>query len=368
MKLLYITNAINGSGGLERVLAVKASYLVDKFGYEVHILTLNDGDKKPFYNFSSALKFHDIKVGGNPINYFLSYRKGIKQVLKNIKPAIISVCDDGLKGLLFPIIFGKKIPVIYERHASLDFNFISETNKSANQKLKNYCVQLVMVWGAKKFNAFVILTNGNKKDWNKVNCTVIPNPAPFQEFDQDFKKPKKNLVLAVGTQSFNKGFDRLISIWGMIVKKHPDWRLEIYGKQNKKLNLQQIIKKQGLSNSLILNDPIKNIADKYAEASIFVLPSRSEGFGMVLIEAMSFGVPCVAFDCPHGPADIIKNNEDGYVVDNGNIEEFAEKLADIIENQEKREQMSEEAKINVKRYAPEKIIPIWDTLFKSLIK
>ncbi|UMB60342.1 glycosyltransferase family 4 protein [Lutibacter sp. A80] len=367
IKLFYITNAINGSGGLERVLAVKASYLADTLGYKVHILTLNNGDKSPFYNFSTNIKFIDIKVSGNAINYFLQYKKGIKNALKVVNPDVISVCDDGLKGLLFPIFFGKKTPVIYERHASLDFNFISEKNNSAIQKLKNYGVQSAMLWSAKKFDAFVVLTNGNKKDWHTVNCTAIPNPSPFKNSIKDFKAAKKNIILAVGSQSYNKGFDRLLTIWGLIEKKYPDWSIEVYGKQHKKLNLQQKLKEQGLSARFSFNEPIKNIADKYAEASIFVLPSRSEGFGMVLIEAMSFGVPCVAFDCPHGPADIISNNKDGYIVANGNLEEFAEKLATLIEHQEKRKQMSGAAIKNVRRYAPEKIMPLWDELFKKMI-
>ena len=126
MKLLYITNGINGSGGLERVLAVKASYLADTLGYDVHVLTLNEGHQQPFYKFSANIKFHDIKVVGNPFKYFLSYRAGIRKTLKTIQPHIISVCDDGLKGMLYPILFGKKIPVIYERHASLNLNFITK--------------------------------------------------------------------------------------------------------------------------------------------------------------------------------------------------------------------------------------------------
>ncbi|SNR76063.1 glycosyltransferase family 4 protein [Lutibacter flavus] len=368
MKLLYITNGINGSGGLERVLAVKASYLAENIGYDVHILTLNDGHQHPFYSFSTAIKFHDIKVLGNPVNYVVAYKKGIKKLLKNIVPDIISVCDDGLKGLLFPVLFGKTIPVIYERHASIDLNFISEKNTSKIQKVKNYSQKKIMVWGAKKFNLFVVLTNGNKNDWKGVNCTVIPNLSPFVNVDKNFKDAKKNIVLAVGTQSYNKGFGRLIDIWKMIAKKHPDWKLEVYGKQNKNLNLQRKIDELSLSDSFILNEPTKKIAEKYNESAIFVLPSRSEGFGMVLIEAMSFGVPCVAFDCPHGPADIIKDKEDGFLIKDGNNLQFSEALINLIENINLRRKMGQAAKINVARYSPDKIMPIWDSLFKSLIK
>lgn len=368
MKLLYITNGIDGSGGLERVLSIKANELVNNYGYEVHILTLNGGDLQLFYEFSTALKFHDIKVGGNPINYFLRYKRGIKKVLKNIKPDVISVCDDGLKGLLFPIFFGNDIPVIYERHASMNLNFISKKNNSAIQKLNNYCVQRLMLLGAKKFSSFVILTNGNKKDWQGVNCTVIPNPSPFSNKGKSSTAIKKNIVLAVGTQSYNKGYDRLMTIWKRVVKKFPDWRLEIYGKKNENLNLQQKAEKLGLIDSFIINTPIKNIANKYNEASIFALPSRSEGFGMVLIEAMSYGMPCVAFDCPHGPADIITNEEDGFLIENGNEEAFATKLILLMEDITLRKQLGNKALYNVARFNVDGVVEKWDVLFKRLVK
>lgn len=368
MKLLYITNGINGSGGLERVLAVKASYLAEQLNYEVHILTLNGGDLQLFYEFSTALKFHDIKVGGNPINYFLRYKKGIKKVLKSIKPDVISVCDDGFKGVLFPIVFGKRIPVIYERHASMDLNFISEKNIPKIQKFKNYCLKYMMILGAKKFDKFIILTQGNEKDWPEVSCTVIPNPTPFNVKNSSSKDFKKKKVLAVGTQSYNKGYDRLIEIWSKVVAKFPDWKLEVYGKQNKKLNLQQKIDELSVSDSFILNEPTKKIAAKYNEAAIFVLPSRSEGFGMVLIEAMSFGVPCVAFDCPHGPADIIKHQENGFLIEDGNNIKFSEAIINLIKSSNLRNKMGEMAKMNVRRYALDKIVLMWDELFKSLIK
>ena len=103
MKLLYITNGINGSGGLERVLSIKASYLVDHYNYEVTILSLNDNQLNPFYTFSDKIQMVSIPVIGNPLQYIKAYKKGIKQIVNQIKPDVISVCDDGLKGYFIPI-------------------------------------------------------------------------------------------------------------------------------------------------------------------------------------------------------------------------------------------------------------------------
>ncbi|MCF6168482.1 glycosyltransferase family 4 protein [Lutibacter sp.] len=367
MKLLYITNGINGAGGLERVLSIKASYLADNFNYEVHILTLNNSYQSPFYKFSSNIKFHDIKVEGNFSNYFFQYKRGIKKIIKKTHPNVISVCDDGLKGVLFPLFFRNRIPVIYERHASVNLNFSRDYKTPFVKKAQFYFEHKLMVFGAKKFDAFVVLTKGNKKDWPNVECIIIPNLSPFKVVEKLVKKEEK-VVLAVGSQSYNKGYDRLIKIWNIVHKKHPDWKLKIFGKITKNLNLQQEIDLLGLNKIILLHKPVQNIEDQYKEASIYVMPSRSEGFGMVLIEAMSFGVPCISFDCPHGPADIIKDDEDGFLIENGNIQEFAASIIRLIDDKELRNRFGIKATENVKRFAPEIIVPIWDVLFKSLVK
>jgi hypothetical protein len=118
MKLLYITNGINGAGGLERVLSIKASYLADHYGYDVTILTLNESHPMSFYNFSPAVRLRSIEVGGNSLAYLKSYVRGIKGVIKELRPDVVSVCDDGLKGFFLPLILQLQVPIIYERHVS----------------------------------------------------------------------------------------------------------------------------------------------------------------------------------------------------------------------------------------------------------
>jgi len=122
LKLLYITNGINGAGGLERVLSVKASYFAEEYDDDVHILVLNDAHLQPFYQFSDKIIFHSIDVKGNPLQYFLRYKNGIQQVVDNVKPHEILVCDDGLKGFFLPSIIKTSAKWIYERHASQELN------------------------------------------------------------------------------------------------------------------------------------------------------------------------------------------------------------------------------------------------------
>jgi glycosyltransferase involved in cell wall biosynthesis len=365
MKLLYITNGINGAGGLERVLSIKASYLADQYGYEVTILSLNNGDLNPFYSFSANIKIKNIQVSGNPLQYSIAYIKGIQKVVSETMPDVIAVCDDGLKAFFTPIILGKNTPIIYERHVSKK---IEEHNSdNALIKIKIKITWFLMGYLGNKFQKFIVLTEGNLSEWkNQKNLKVISNPLSFYPKKSSSLTNKK--VIAVGRQCYQKGYDILLAVWEIVNKRHPDWVLEIYGKKDLSQNLDSLTRKLQLENTVSFFDPVKEVDKRYLESSIYVMTSRNEGFGMVLIEAMACGVPCVSFDCPSGPSDIIKNCEDGLLIYNGDIEAFAKAIMHLIKNEELRKEMGAKAKENVKRYAPDNVVPLWDELFKSLVK
>ena len=364
MKLLYITNQFCGSGGLERVLSVKAGHLAE-MGYEVHISSLNQGDLPLFYEFSNKLIYHDITANGNKLKSFREYIKGLKKVVNKVKPDIILVCDDGLKGFLVPFFVNKPCPMIYERHVSKNIE-VQKDKSSFIDKIKLKITSAIMNFGAKKYDKFVVLTKGNLAEWNLKNLAVISNPLSFYTSERSSLKNKK--VIAVGKQSFQKGYDRLLKSWSQVIKKHPEWNLEIYGKIDASQGLIEQAEALGIQKNVHFFPPTKNIKEKYKEASIYVLSSRYEGFGMVLIEAMAYGVPCISFDCPCGPSDIISDNIDGILVPNGNTEMLADKINFLIENENTRMKMGKQAKENVKRFLPENILKQWDDLFKSLTK
>lgn len=361
---MYITNAINGAGGLERVLSIKASYLADNLGYDVNILVLNAIGELNFYEFSTKIKVHSISVSGNPIKYIFNYISGIRKEVKTIKPDLILVCDDGLKGFFVPQFISKKYRIIYERHVSKNISIAQESTffKTINQKLQFK----IMDYLAKSFDKFVVLTIKNLNEWQNKNAIVIANPLSFYSNESSNLQNKK--VIAVGKQSYQKGYDRLLKAWQIVNKSYPNWELEIYGAFDKNEKLNELAENLKIANAVHFFEPLKDIQNKYLQSSIFVLSSRFEGFGMVLIEAMACGVPCVSFDCPYGPSDIISDNEDGFLVENGNYQEMANKIIYLVENDKKRIQFGKNAKCNVKRYLPETVLNQWDNLFKDLVK
>lgn len=356
-KLLYITNGINGSGGLERVLSIKTSKLIAEYGYEVHIIVINDGHLNPFYNFDSAIVFHSINSTRKGVFFLIDYCSQIRRIVDQLNPDIIMVCDDGLKGFFVPKLLGNKRPVIYERHASIAIN--------TGNRFYGGFIRRLMRFLAADFERFVVLTPTNVKEWSSDNVIVIPNPLTFYPNSSACLTTKK--VILIGSQSLVKGYDYAIKIWEQVVKSHPDWELHCYGKRDHQNRFENEAKQKGIS-QIYFHDAVKNIEEKYLEASLLILTSRSEGFGMVLIEAMACGVPCVAFNCPSGPSDIITNNQDGLLIKNGNIVAFADALSNLMADEAKRKEMGSAAKHNAQRYLPENIVNQWVDLFKVILK
>lgn len=360
MRILYITNSICGAGGLERVLAVKASLLTDRFNHEIHIVALNEDAKTPpFFHYSDKIIRHNLLVSGHLLQYYYQYKKGIQKVVKQVSPDVISVCDDGLKGFFVPKIVKQDIPIIYERHASINIG------KDGTKRQKTVGItHRIMKARVKDFDRFIVLTKGNLKEWNAPNLQVIPNPVSFQTNKTAALKNKT--VIAVGSHSFNKGTDLLVKIWQKVAPKFPQWRLEVYGKSTAENTYEKLAATLKINNICFFK-PTKRIQDKYLLASIMMLPSRSEGFGMVIIEAMACGLPVISFNCPHGPADIITQDKDGFLVESENTDAFAKKLEALMLSNELREKIGARGKETAKQYAPLAIATQWDQLFKGLI-
>ncbi|MFV8466279.1 glycosyltransferase family 4 protein [Flavobacterium sp. LB1P62] len=365
MKLLYIVPNINNEGGVARVLSIKANYLVEKLGYEVHILTQNKGFSPLFYSFNSNIVFHDLLLKGNFFQFFKSFSKGLKSKIKTIQPDIIVVCDNGLKAYAIPFILRDKVPLILEIHSS---KFIEEREikKNVFTKLLSNFIFVLKKNGIKKYDRFVVETSESISEWKVKNTIVIPNPLWFTTGKFSTLESKK--VIAVGRHTYEKGFDRMLQIWGKVVAKHPDWILEIYGKSNKNIDLRVLVKNLDISRNVIFNEPVHNINEKYLEASFYLMTSRFEGFGMVLIEAMASGLPCIAYDCPCGPRAIISQNVDGFLIENGSESDYVKAIETLIENAAVRIKMGNKAKLSGKKYNIDEIMQSWNQLFIGIKK
>jgi len=214
-------------------------------------------------------------------------------------------------------------------------------------------------------DSFVCLTNSDAKNYSYLkNLRIIPNKLPFVVKEQS--KLENKVVLAVGRLVKQKGFDILIDIVSEIKDNCTDWQFRIVGDGEEELSLKEQVKKLKLNDLVKILPATNEVIKEYLNASIFVMSSRYEGFGLVLVEAMTCGLPVIGFDCPDGPADIIRNNEDGFLVENGNKKAFSEALLKLMYDEDLRKNFGKQAAKNIQRFSPDKVFKMWDNLFEAL--
>ena len=212
----------------------------------------------------------------------------------------------------------------------------------------------------------VALTKGDAEEWRKLssNVCVIPNVVHLNK-NRSYSDCTAKSVIFVGRFSKQKDVGSLLHIWNLVHQRHPDWNLHIYGGYGDEQEALLTEIKQ-MNANIIVHEPTPDIVEKYKESSILLLTSRYEPFGLVLPEAMSCGLPVVAYDCPYGPADIITDGEDGFLVPKQDIAAFTEKVSLLMDHQELRVKMGMAGIESSQRYAASRIMPLWKNLFKHL--
>ena len=219
---------------------------------------------------------------------------------------------------------------------------------------------------ASKLDVLVLLTPNDADAWKNIAKTyVIPNPISF--FPEKSASLDNKQVIMVGRYNDAKGYDYLIPAWEIVHQRCPDWILQVYGSGELHDDVVNWVKERHLDDSIVLNDPTDDIMSKYLKSSICVLSSRYEGFSLVILESMACGVPVVSFDCPYGPRNIIKDGEDGLLVDYLNVMALADGICSLMKNDTMRKEMGKKARINVQRFSKECIMKQWVDLFNKLV-
>lgn len=219
-------------------------------------------------------------------------------------------------------------------------------------------------------DAYVVLTEADAESYRRRfpeaanRLHVIRNPAPWPVLASPPKR--RQIIVAVGKLGGRKGFDRLIDAYRPLAKRRPDWELHIYGGGPKNEQLSRLIAKGNLGDVVFLKGQSDRIEQVLEEASIFALTSRYEGLPMVLIEAMTKGLPIVSVDCPHGPAEIVVDDVTGRLVPNDDLEAFSNALLDLMDHPETRARMSEQTLRHAEQYQPHRITRAWLDLFDTL--
>lgn len=376
LKIVYCTPALYMAGGVERVLTLKANYFAEHFDYDITII-LTEGKEKPlFYPLSDKIKVINLDINFEELwtcsflKKILVYLRKQKQYKKKLTAELLRIRPDITISLLRrEINFLTSIPDGSKKIGELHVNRANYRNFEAGDAnfIKNLFAKFWMkslVSHLKKLDRFVVLTEEDKSSWVELkNVVVIPDPLAF---DIDEISPlERKRVIAVGRYVYQKGFDLLLQAWSKVEKQVPDWELVIYGMGNRSPYESLIDSLQIDRTRCHLYGPTDDIKHEYLNSSLFVFSSRFEGFGMVLIEAMACGLPVVSFDCPCGPKDIVRHQEDGLLVPSGNIERLSEAMTNLMSDERMRQEMSSATLRNVRRFQLNEIARRWKELFEG---
>ena len=377
--ILYIYSEISIKGGTDKVLVEKANYLVHH-GYQVTIVTEAQMGRPLSFMIDPSVKHIDIGLDfnsqyskgplGRARTYFSlihQYKKRLKSVLEQEKPdIIISIMGRSLDFIASLQTNSIKLVEAHTTKKNLRSLHLMEERGFVYRIIAKY-LRRKMCHNVAKLDGIIVLTQQDADSWNEAKRVfVIPNAVPY--YPETGGSLINKQVIMVGRYNDAKGYDYLIPAWDIVHKKHLDWTLQVYGSGELYEQVVQWINERHLQDTIILHEPVNNIIEKYKESSICVLSSRYEGFSLVLLEAMACGVPVVSFDCPYGPRNIIRNGEDGLLVEEKNPQALADGICRFIEDESLRQQFGAKARENIRRFSKEAIMQQWMDTFNSLIR
>jgi GalNAc-alpha-(1->4)-GalNAc-alpha-(1->3)-diNAcBac-PP-undecaprenol alpha-1,4-N-acetyl-D-galactosaminyltransferase len=365
-----ITFVIAGlsSGGAERAVSTMANYWAAR-GWAVHILSLDDPEAVPFYPLHASIQVQSLnlfRAYGNPfvaIFQLLGRAWRLRRAITATTPDCVISFDDVTNVFTGLSMFTAKIPVI-----------AAERNDPHCHHLKNPW-RFIRVWAYSRARCVVAQTRHALEFFPRQirdRGRVIPNPVCVPVVNSNENHSRKvgssSAILALGRLEKQKGFDLLIEAFRTAAAFHPDWRLEIWGEGTERKNLESMIAAAGLRDRISLRGITRNPTTVMRNADLFVLSSRYEGFPNALCEAMASGVPCISFDCPNGPSEIIRDGLDGMLVPRDDSGALAKVLQRLMSNREERLRLGSRASEILQHFGLEKIMGIWTDLLAGVIE
>ncbi len=362
MKIIYLIPGTYRAAGMERVLAEKANWLA-AHGYSILIVTCEQQGREPAFRFDDRIRFEDLDIGYEENNgssfadKFLHYpfkqfrhRKTLKALLLREKADVVVSMFGNEAGFLPGIQDGsrKVLEIHFSRFKKLQYGRKGLWAMADRWRTRQDAGT------AAKYDRFVVLTEEDKGYWGDMdNIRVIPNPRTFV-----LPEPaslQSQTVLAVGRYSHQKGFDLLLNAWKKM--DTSGWTLRIAGSGDPLGDLP----------ANVITGPSTDIVDEYRSAAFLVMSSRYEGLPMVLLEAQAAGLPVVSFACKCGPRDVITDSVDGFLVPEGDIDGLAAGMKRLMDDEHLRRRMGAAAFRNSARYDKERIMSLWDNLFRELL-
>ncbi len=381
MKLLFILKSMAQKAGTERVFSDKINWLANH-GHDVILVTYEQGDHPLSYRLHPQVVVEDLdtrffKLGQyNYLRRLLELHKmqkvfaeRLQVVVEEKQPNVIITTTYSLKIVNQILSVNTSAEFIIESHSAC-FSVGKEFDFRHNIFFRSLFVFFDKYYlrRVNRFDLMIVLTNGDYQDWKRYinNVKIIPNPLTYYPENLPLKS-LQNRIICVGRLTYQKGFDLLIKAYAKIFQRFPQWHIDIFGDGEDRDMIQSMINSYGMTDCIHLCGSTDSIYDNYIGSDFFVFSSRFEGFGLVLIEAMSCACPCVSFRCKYGPEDIIEDGVSGLLVKDGDVDELADKMAWIISHEKERINMGKKAREVASHYKLETIMQKWENAYLSVL-
>jgi GalNAc-alpha-(1->4)-GalNAc-alpha-(1->3)-diNAcBac-PP-undecaprenol alpha-1,4-N-acetyl-D-galactosaminyltransferase len=368
MRLTLIISSLT-SGGAERAVVLLAEGFLKK-GYQVTVLTL-DNQQNDFYQLPNEVQRLALSITGYSqtlvhaiVNNIKRIRVLRKVILQQNSDIVISFLDTtnivtmlALTGTKYPVLLSEQNnPCTNSKGRIWDNLRFLTYPKAAKVISTSQGVDSYFNWLPKSKRAVIYNPLATVEDGS--NTVDLPQGAD----------PEKKWIIAMGRLTYQKGFDILLPAFHQIINKYPNWQLIILGEGQLRSELEHLKDDLGLSHQVILPGVIKNPFPLLKKSHIFVLSSRFEGFGNVLIEAMACGLPVISTDCPSGPREIIRDGIDGILVPNEDISALASAMDRLMCDEKERQRLAAHAPEGVTRFSLEKIVEMWEVVFTEVLQ
>lgn len=359
-KILLLCSRLDTPGGIERAV-VNTAELFASQGHTVCILVTDTaGMHTSYYPIAGTIGVYwltadfGISAAGNPLSRKIRFFRNLHAFGKKI---------NGLN---------PDIVIASEYHLSTALVLSGAARKARRFAWEHHPVSLLQpnrFWSLlkhysyRKLNGLICLNHTEAAHYHKANKVyVIPNfiqaPATYTQ------QHEAREILTIGWLTEVKGADRLPRIAQSVLKRFPDWSWTWVGDGPLKPLLERFIRDADLSGRFrLVGSAEADIPAAISKASLFVSLSRAEAFPMVLLEAMAQGVPCISFDCPSGPREIIQNSVDGLLVEADNMEDMTSAIETLISDNERRMNYGITARKNIQRFSPEIVMQLWEEVF-----
>lgn len=391
MRILFCTNSIGTRGGIERVTIVKANALAemkDADGRCVNLVGIAYSDRFNFpetvHPLSPLVKtfdteadiWHDWNYKGlerwtEPRRKMRNYHRELQRIVSEFRPDIIIGVGQSEKFIIPKLKVTWPMVRIREIHFNSGYRKMFFTGNGVINNLKRRISDFIdFKINCRAYDKAFLLTKQDKEEnfAQDNNFGWMWNPSSFpvdQSANADAEK--KRVVIASGRLHHLKGFDSLLRIWSNLGDKKKGWTLRVVGEGGELENLKRITNNLGLTESVDLAGFSSDVASRMRESSILVQASWTEGFSLVIVEAMSCRLPVVSFDTKYGPRDIIRDGVDGFLVENRDEKVFADKLYQLMSDAELREKMAANAEERAKEFDVNKIAARWMEEYRKLM-